>query len=278
MIPIFYRKNRRLGASACLAAAMIAVLLAFGCGKKDEFAGTNTAGENAGGIILNSNTALRIDPYLFSGCIARLDKGVAVEIFERSSEKSLAEGASDYWYHVKLKQGVTGWLYGKNIKIVSASSREKLDEMVSEFREQETGEIQKEISGKWWSINRFGDFTTHCLELYPDGKYKSYAKGQEDKPMEGTWSLDVVRNEVTFKGETSFRRDLKFVQRGQSFSLFTPLDDDELRFKKILNKIDETAKAEDKGNDKKEAKPEGSPEKAPVNKTDSKTENENKNQ
>ncbi len=108
---------------------------------------------------------------------------------------------------MKLKQGVTGWLYGKNIRIVTASSREKLDEMVSEFREQESGEIEKEISGKWWSINRFGDFSTHCLELYPDGKYKSYAKGQEDKPLEGTWSLDVVRNEISFKGETSFRRD-----------------------------------------------------------------------
>lgn len=214
----------------CAAAALFTVLFLAGCKNSSE---TGTDGANMNGIVLESNTAVRIDPLVFSGCIIRLEKGSLVEILGKSAEKSRIARTTDYWYYVKLEDGATGWIYGQNLKQVDSKNRKQLESLVADLRDQDLSGFLKTISGKWWSTNSSGDFTNHGLELYEDNTYKSYRKGGEANPIEGEYNIDLVNSEISFPNGTSFKKNLKFVQQGLHYTLFTESENAVTRFKKI---------------------------------------------
>ena len=208
------------------------------------------------GIILASNTALRIDPLIFSGKIMHLNKGESVMILDTSKKKRWINKTNDYWYKIKTKTGFTGWTFGKNIKILSSKDKDSVNEIISDFMEDETEKLRKDLSGKWWSINNFGDFTNHCLEIYEDNKYKSYWKGQT-KPIEGEFNFDFNKNEIVFLKGTSFKGNLTIVKRGMEYILKKEMDEHELRFKKIAIEVSpepEIEKEEATGEENKETK------------------------
>ena len=238
----------------CLRAMTVLALTFSGCQKADspEAEKAPQAAKKKGGIVLTNNTALRIDPFIFSGCISRLEKGQPVEVIGKSAEKSMIGGGSDYWYHIRLKDGISGWLYGKNLRIINIKNQQQMDDIVSSFWNEESVELTKDLVGKWWSVNHFGDFTRYGLELYPDNKYRSYTKDHEDRAIEGKYNFDLSKNEIIFPEGTSFRKNLKFARRGQSYTLFVPSDDSDIRFKRIQTKIETPEETEKKeGNENK---------------------------
>ena len=89
------------------------------------------------------------------------------------------------------------------------------------------------LVGKWWSTNEFGDFTDHCIELYDSDKYKSYLKGNEDRPIVGTYKLDFNKNEIAFSSGSSFQSNLDLAKRGNDYIIKKRMKDFELRFTKI---------------------------------------------
>lgn len=200
----------------------------------------DNAGNNRIGIIITANTALRIDPLTFTSRIDQLKKGEVIEILDRSPNEQTIGGQKSYWYRVKLPSGITGWVFGANINIMQDSSSENVESYLSQFWEKETDELSEALHGKWWSINRFGDYTNHCLEIYKDGKYKSYIKGSTKK-IEGNYNFDFNKSMVIFLAGTSFEGDLNFVRRGDIFTLYRETSNDEIRFKKInMNPESET--------------------------------------
>lgn len=197
---------------------------------KEEVGGEKPV--NQGAIVLEQNTALRISPLVFAGCIDRLAKGTPVEVLERSAEKTPIAKTKDYWYHVQLDNGITGWIYGGNIKLVSVRSRAQMNSLIEEFQESESKELSKNLRGRWWSVNAFNDFTNHGLELYESRKYKSYVKGNEEHPIEGEYQVNVAKNQLIFPEGTTFKLNLTFAERGQDFALFSE-EGDGIRFKRI---------------------------------------------
>lgn len=216
--------------SAASVAAAVSLILSF-CGREQKSDLTETE-EALGGIVTEQNTAVRISPMVFSGCIDRLEKGTPVEVIEKSSEKSQIARTSDFWYHTKLDSGITGWIYGGNLKLAKVKNRKQLDLLVDEFRLQEIEGLSQLLSGRWWSVNSFEDFTIYALELYEDTRYKSYVKGNEDNPVEGEYRFDMSRGELVFPQGTAFKKNLKFVKRGQDYTLFSD-EGDGIRFKRI---------------------------------------------
>ena len=200
---------------------------------------SGSLGYKSGGVITENNTALRITPLVFSGVIARLEKGRPVEITDRSAEKSRIARTTDYWYHVKLQDGMTGWVYGQNLRLVDIKNSKQLNDLISEFREFEASGFSKAVAGKWWSVNSFGDFTEHALEFYEDNKYKSYYKGQEKNPIEGEFTADFNKSEVIFPQGTTFKQNLKFAQRGDSYVLYTQSGEKEISFTRIQEGTEE---------------------------------------
>ena len=166
------------GGTLLIGVLMIALLAGGpGCSKKDDAITPDTYG-----IITKGYTAMRIDPMIFAGIISDLNKGVSVSVLQRSAEKSWVGKNNDYWYKVRTKEGLNGWVFGQNIAIHSGKGVKSMDSAVSDFMQVETARVKQYLSGKWWSTNEFGDFTDHCLELYESGTYKSYLKGNESKP------------------------------------------------------------------------------------------------
>jgi hypothetical protein len=199
-----------------------------GCSKKDA-----TITPDTYGIITKGYTAMRIDPMIFAGIIADLNKGVSVSVLQRSAEKTWVGKANDYWYKVRTKEGLNGWVFGQNITIHSGKGGKSMDSAVSDFMQVETARVKQYLSGKWWSANEFGDFTDHCLELYESGTYMSYLKGNESNPIVGTYTLDFNKSEIVFSNGTSFKSNLDLARRGNDYTLKKDRKDFQLRFTKI---------------------------------------------
>jgi len=198
------------------------------CSNNDEVITKDTYG-----IILKGYTAMRIDPMIFAGIITGLNKGTSVQVLEKSKEKSWVGKTSGYWYKVKTNDGITGWVFGQNISIHFSKSKDSIDKVVSDFMTGERIQVKQYLAGKWWSINEFGDFTDHCLELYESGKYKSYRKGDEKLPIAGSYRIDFNKNEIIFSDSTSFKSNLELAKRGVDYIMKKNMKDHELRFKKI---------------------------------------------
>lgn len=193
---------------------------------------------NKAGLILTGGTVMRIHPVLYSSKVDELKNGETVEIIAVSAEKAWIGKTNDYWYKVRKSGGITGWVFGQNIKIVSAKNTREIEGFAREMHEKEIAAIKKDITGKWWSINNFNDFTNHCLELYDSGKYHSYFKGSE-KGIEGEYEFDFNKNEIIFKKGATFKTNLNFIKRGQTYSLFKETDDGGVKLRKIMNDVDE---------------------------------------
>jgi hypothetical protein len=183
------------------------------------------------GMIISENTAMRIDPLVFSARIYQLKKGEAIEIIDKSKNKTWVGKTSNFWYKVKQERGIAGWVYGDNIRIFSKDENDNIDNYVSEFWEAETVKLRLELAGKWWSINKLDDFTNHGLEINEDGTYKSYQKG--GKPIIGEYNFNFNDNEIIFLNGTSFKSNLNYIMRGPTYFLEYKTEKIEMRFKKL---------------------------------------------
>ena len=199
-----------------------------GCSKNETAISNDTYG-----IVLNSYSALRIDPFVFAGTITYLNKGDIVEILQRSKEKTWVGKENEFWYRVKTKDDIVGWVFGRTIGIQASKDKAVMDKIVSDFMELEATQIKKDLAGKWWSVNEFGDFTDHCLEIYESYKYRSYIKDQETRAITGSYKFDFNKNEIIFSGGTSFRSNLDLVKRGNAYIIKGKINDHELGFSRI---------------------------------------------
>ncbi len=206
------------------------------CSKVKEIAKIKI-NKNSSGIVLIPNTSLRIEPLVFSTRIAQMKKGDSVQIIDKSKTKRAIGKYINYWYKVKSKEGFVGWIYGNNLKIISSRNKSSMKRYIKKFWEKESEKLKKALTGKWWSINKFNDFTNHCLELYLDGKYRSYWKGYEHGAIKGTYSFDFEKNEIKFDKNTTFKNTVHFIRMGQEYILRKELKDKEMKFKKIKREL-----------------------------------------
>jgi len=218
-------------------------ILMTGCGNSaDDIIQTSSQPLKA--VIISGNSAIRIDPILFSSRIALLKKGEAVDVLEQSKLKSWIGDTNDYWYKIRRANGVSGWTYGQNIKIIRSGS-DSLEQYISKFMKDDTKELTKALTGKWWSVNSFGDFTNHCLEIYEDNKYKSYTKGSSSF-IEGEYTFDINKNQVIFLKGATFGNSLDMLKRGQMYFLQKEQEDQLLQFKRIASEIKEEQEEQEK--------------------------------
>ncbi len=230
-----------------IAPVLLASLLLAYCGDGKRIP------EGSYGIILQAYTPLRIDPFVFSGIVAELRKGETVRIIDTSAEKSWVGRSHDSWYRVKTGDGITGWVFGTGVSIHSSSDSGAMEKIVTGFMEAERARVKQYLAGKWWTINEFGDFTDHCLELYESQKYRSFQKGNEQKPIVGTFTIDFDRNEILFSEGTSFKSNLDLEKRGADYIIKREMKDFELRFKKISIETGPEPVIKEKNNSKQTA-------------------------
>jgi len=216
------------------AIALLLILVVFFSCKKSDEGGLllNNSAPRKFAVVITPNTAMRIDPLVFSSRVALLKKGDFGEVIDRTTEEKRVGSNRNYWYKIKLSNGIQGWVFGENLNILENADSDNVESYLGKFWEKESEELKKELHGKWWSVNRFNDFTNHCLEIYNDGRYKSYLKGATKK-LEGEYNFDFNKSQIIFLGETSFEGNLYFIKRGDVYTLYRESDKDEIKFKKI---------------------------------------------
>lgn len=222
----------RIYPGGILLVAIMAISLT-GCGC--DSGGKRHKDRGSFAIITSDETALRIDPVLFSSRITLLARGTSVEILDRSQEKSWIGDNADYWYKVRLENGMTGWLYARNITILKTTSREDVESMVAHYWDEEASVIRQAIAGRWWSVDHSGAFTSHCLEISGDGKFRSFSRGNEEGASTGDYTINVARHEIVFSAPASFEGGLTYTKRGKMYNLAGAKG---LLFKKISDRID----------------------------------------
>jgi len=226
---------KRLEMSACRAfiftIIISAAFTAASCGNSDRNDKPHARKVNEYAVVVSDNTALRIDPMIYSARIVLMRKGTRLAILDRSKEKSWVGKYHDYWHRVRLENGLEGWAYGSTIRVFKQSQSGSIDSYVSNLREHEAETLRKNLSGKWWSVNRSGDFTNLCVEIYENGQYKSYARG--GKAIEGEYNFNFNDESIVFLNGTSFGQNLKYINRGNMYHLETQGGKYEIRFKKI---------------------------------------------
>jgi hypothetical protein len=239
-----YLNNLKIIYAASL--SILLILLPACNGKKYESPSASINKSAAYGVVLHDNAALRIDPIVYSSRVALLKKGERVEITDQSKVKGWIGNISNYWYKIRLGKGINGWIFGNNLKLFSEKESSSIDNYLSNLRDEEEKELKKNLAGKWWSINRNGDYTSHSMEIFENGKYKSQSKG--GKEISGDYNFNFKENEIIFLNNTTFGFNLKYVSRGTIFYLEAATEKQEMRFKKIH---DASTEAPGENNDEK---------------------------
>jgi len=233
---------RRHVCSAILSACAVLSLLPV-CGRESEPLQDDLKKKKVVGMIIRENSVMRIDPIKYAARVALLKRAEIVEVVDKSRELDNVSGSTGYWYKVKSAGGIAGWVWGKNIQFFTNKSKDSIDGFISTFWEEEAKRVMKVISGKWWSVDKRGDFTRHALEISPDGKYKSYLRG--GNPITGEYNINFKDNEIIFLKGTTFNQSLHIIQRGTMVYLEKETEKDSVKFQKTSSRLDEDKKEEE---------------------------------
>lgn len=184
------------------------------------------------GIILAQNTSVRLQPFIYSAKVAQLRRNTKVKIVEQSKEKSKIAGKRNYWYKIEVKKGLYGWTYGTNIRIFSEDDTSSIESLEHKMRENDIKNMLKKLKGKWWSINRWGEFTNHSIAFWDDFKYRSIRKGR-DKDKKGTFKIDLKLSKIELSDGSFLGKEFKFFERGSEIGILYKGKKYTTKFKKI---------------------------------------------
>ena len=224
------------------AALLFTGIMLSGCGPEGEPLDRDLQKKKVQGMIIRENTVMRIDPILYAARVTLLNRAEIIDVLDKSREMASVGDSRGYWYKVRTGNGISGWVWGKNIQFFTDKSKESIDSFVSSFWEEETERVMKQIAGMWWSVDLRGDFTRHALEIHPDGKYKSYLRG--GSPIIGEYNLNFKDNEIIFLKGTTFKSNLHIIRRGTMVYLEKEIENDIVKFQKTSSRLDKDDKEE----------------------------------
>jgi hypothetical protein len=190
------------------------------------------------GIIIAAEAYLRVAPYVFSSKLYNLYKSDTVKIMDKSAEKVTIGKNTDYWYHVAIDNGMTGWIFGANMSVVSENQEGKVNTILEELKGKEIERLYKELVGKWWSLSQVGNYTNRVLEIHPDKKYKAYYKDGDKYAKVGEYSIDYENKELVLSGGNPYNAKITYAKKGLSYELIGHADKNSFEFAMISKTID----------------------------------------
>lgn len=216
--------------------ALLFVISVFVTGvscSKDASSKGAIAGAKEIGVIMEQDSSVRLDPLIYSARISVLATGEQVEVLEKSKEKAPVAGKLNYWYKVRLRDGIVGWIYGANLKVFAEGSDSSVDSFAKELRAEESGKVMKDLKGKWWSITDTQAFTDNIIALKDDGSYASMKKGKESEAVEGEYKVDTLNSKITFSKGSTVGETIDYIVRGEIYMLEGSIDGKRVSLKKI---------------------------------------------
>ena len=211
---------------------LILFLSALACSNDGPVKSGNISSNSQIGLVTEKSSALRIEPFIYSARISDLAKGEKLEILDLSKKKSAIGKSFDYWYKIKTQNGITGWIFGANIKIFSAGSSFSVNNFEEQLKDDEFEKLSTELIGKWWSVNTQEEFTSYWFALFKNGEYEAKHK-DSDKLFKGKYKIDVATSTISFDAGTPLGNEFKFTERGLNYFIEYADDKNNYRFKRI---------------------------------------------
>jgi hypothetical protein len=171
----------------------------------------------------------------------RLRDGEVIKLIDRTDEQSNEAGLIDYWYNVMTEDGTRGWVFGRNLEILTSSGRvagaveaaDRVDRFVQDiarvpwrpdyFREMhQSGRIQLDRFNPRYGF--FGDEQENTFRLsLPDiertFQYRGYSMPRGNTIQFDGTSLTIIRHSED-RIEVQYLVDER--QRSSSFVIFDP--------------------------------------------------------
>jgi len=211
---------------------LLVFLSAIACSNNDPLKPRNISNNSQIGLVTEKSSALRIEPFIYSSRITDLPKGEKLEILDLSKKKSAIAKSVDYWYKVKTQSGITGWIFGANIKIFSAGSSFSVNNFEEQLKDEEFEKLSTELIGKWWSVNTQEEFTSYWIALFKNGEYEAKHKDSTHL-FKGKYNIDAATSAISFDEGTPLGNEFKFTERGQNYFIEYADDKNNYRFKRI---------------------------------------------
>ena len=211
---------------------LIIFLSALACSNDGPVKSGNISSNSQIGLVTEKSSALRIEPFIYSARISDLAKGEKIEILDLSKKKSAIGKSVDYWYKIKTQNGITGWIFGANIKIFSAGSSFSVNNFEEQLKEDEFEKLSTELIGKWWSVNTQEEFTSYWIALFKNGEYEAKHK-DSNHLFEGKYKIDAATSTISFDEGTPLGNEFKFTERGLNYFIEYADDKNNYRFKRI---------------------------------------------
>jgi uncharacterized protein YgiM (DUF1202 family) len=207
------------------------ILSAAGCSRKSPNEPLSP-GKKQIALVIVQDSALRLDPIVSSARIDVLGTGEKGEVIDFSKEKGAVGGKQDFWYKIRLHSGVTGWIWGQNIKVFAEGEDKSVESFAKDLRSAEEENVRKQVRGRWWSVIGEDTYTNFILSLKENGEYAALLKGTS-KPVEGNYMIDTEKTLITFDKGTPFGNNVNYIIRGDFYILEAVGDKSKVRFKRI---------------------------------------------
>lgn len=175
-----------------------------------------TESSNTFAEVTNHKASLRIDPTTVASEIVFLDRGLEVNVIGRSTEKARISGHNEFWYRVRLPDGIEGWVYGASLSIGSTGG-------VRRKPEQDKKELALSLVGKWWEVRTDGSTGYRRLYLWPDGVYK-YAYGTDGPMLEGKYEILAEEQQLKLDPPSGMGDTVRLKRLGTELRLFAETD------------------------------------------------------
>ncbi|MCR9142049.1 MAG: SH3 domain-containing protein [bacterium] len=206
---------------AALAVRLRPLLLTCGLACAIIFAGgacdsAPTESSNTFAEVTNHKASLRIDPTTVASEIAFLDRGLEVQVIGRGIEKQRISGYNEFWYRIRLPDGIEGWIYGASLSIGSAGGKRRAPE-------QDAKELALSLVGKWWEVRTDGSTGYRRLYLWPDGVYK-YAYGTEGPMREGKYTVQPEEMQLKLDPPSGMGDTVSLRRLGTELRMFAQTD------------------------------------------------------
>ncbi len=146
---------------------------------------------------------MRIEPHRHSTRVAVLPDGAVLDVLGKSEEKVNIGKNSEYWYHLRDDQGISGWVYGAYLILVKKDNKTKAAEIaVQRIRAQKKNVIEN-LAGFWGQTRSDSTLGPYRLIVYKDGSYLAYST-QGRRLYQGDIEVLLKARTLSFSKSTSF--------------------------------------------------------------------------
>ncbi|EKO87922.1 SH3 domain protein [Leptospira interrogans serovar Grippotyphosa str. 2006006986] len=181
--------------------SLIFLLVALNCGgtapiQKDSASSPSNFSETGlYGYVRRGSVNVRLEGKLASDKIGMLKKSEVVKIESVSPAKEDIQNDSEYWYKIKSKSGLSGWVYGKFLMLYDHSPLTEKEYMALFVKKLYPGETMKKVAPGEYTVKSPYNFSFNVRISLEDGVIEVHRNAKEEFHAENVTEVYLLLKE-----------------------------------------------------------------------------------